>query len=61
MSAIALPIITAGGRLVAAMGIGAINDRMSAARIEEELVPMLREEVGLLVEKVSILEKEELF
>lgn len=61
MSAIALPIITAGGRLVAAMGIGAINDRMSAARIEGELVPMLREEVGLLVEKVSILEREELY
>lgn len=60
MSAIALPILTAAGRLVAAIGIGAINDRMSAARIEEELVPLLREEVGLLAEKFSILEKEEL-
>jgi len=61
MSAVALPIRTSGGRLVAAIGIGAINERMSEARIEQELVPLLRHEVALLGEKLSALEEEGLF
>lgn len=58
MSAIGLPIITATGRVVAALGIGAINDRMSMTRIENDLLPALREEVATLTEKTSLLEKE---
>ena len=58
MSAVGLPILTESGRLVAAVGIGAINDRMSLDRIETELVPLLREEVAVLSAKFSILEKE---
>ena len=61
MSAIGLPILTRRGRLVAAFGIGAINDRMSMERIESKLVPLLREEVALLSEKFSVLEQEGLF
>lgn len=61
MSAVALPIITRSGRLIAAIGIGAINDRMTIERIESELVPLLREEAAVLSEKISILEQEELF
>ena len=58
MAAVGLPILTGSGRLVAAIGIGAINDRMSLDRIKNVLVPLLREEVAVLSEKFSILEKE---
>jgi DNA-binding IclR family transcriptional regulator len=58
MSAVGLPILTESGRLVAAIGIGAINDRMKLDRIESELLPVLREEADLLAEKFTILEKE---
>ncbi len=58
MSAVGLPIVTGSGRLIAAVGIGAINDRMSRARIEGELVPLLRREVKVLGEKFGILEGE---
>jgi DNA-binding IclR family transcriptional regulator len=58
MSAVGLPIVTESGRLVAAVGIGAINDRMKLDRIESELLPVLREEAGLLADKFTILEKE---
>lgn len=58
MSAIGLPIISASGRVVAAMGIGAINERMSLARIETDLLPVLREEVAILADKATILERE---
>ncbi|MEZ5714595.1 MAG: IclR family transcriptional regulator [Paracoccaceae bacterium] len=61
MSAIGLPIVTRSGRVAAAFGIGAINDRMSEARIEGELVPLLRKETALLSEKLSELEQEGLF
>jgi len=60
MSAVGLPIATARGRLVAALGIGAINDRMGTERIETELVPMLRREAQLLAQKFSALDREEL-
>ena len=45
---------------MAAVGIGAINERMSEARIEGELLPLLREEVAVLSEKFSELEGENL-
>lgn len=61
MSAVGLPIITRGGKLAAAVGIGAINDRMNEARIEGELVPLLQTEVATLAEKFSELEQEGLF
>lgn len=60
MSAVGLPIKTASGRIVAAIGIGAINDRMSISRIEGELVPLLRREVAHLADKFSELEREDL-
>lgn len=60
MSAVGLPIVTRGERLVAAIGIGAINDRMSEVRIEGELVPLLRKEAALLADKFSELEQENL-
>ena len=61
MSAVGLPVITTSGRLVAGIGIGAINDRMSLRRIEGELVPLMREEVARLVARLDILEAEGLF
>lgn len=61
MSAVALPIVTKSGRPGAAIGIGAINDRMSTSRIEDELVPLLRKEVASLADKFSKLEQEGLF
>jgi DNA-binding IclR family transcriptional regulator len=61
MSAVALPVITKNGRLGAAIGIGAINDRMSKNRIEDVLVPLLQKEVALLAEKFGALEQERLF
>lgn len=60
MSAVSLPILTSSGRLVAALGIGAINERMSEGRIEGELLPLLRGEVALLSEKFDELEQENL-
>jgi DNA-binding IclR family transcriptional regulator len=60
MSAIGLPIQTRSKRLVAAIGIGAINDRMSRGRVETELLPVLRREVALLSDKFSELERENL-
>lgn len=60
MSAISLPVLTASGRLVAAIGIGAINERMSETRIESKLLPLLIEEVLVLSDKFSELEGEDL-
>ncbi len=58
MSAVALPIVTGKGRTVAAIGIGAINDRMNDTRIEGELLPLLRREVALLTVQFDALEAE---
>lgn len=58
MSAVGLPILTENGRLIAAIGVGAINDRMPLDRIERDLVPLLREEVSRLSTRLSLLEKE---
>ena len=58
MSAVALPVMTANGTLVCAMGIGAINERMSVERIEGLLIPALRTEVDQLSRKFTRLEQE---
>lgn len=58
MSAIGLPIVSRNGRLVAALGIGAINERMTFDRIRTVLLPMLQRETKALRSKFSILEKE---
>lgn len=58
MSGIALPVQSEKGVLVAAVGVGAINDRMSADRIESELIPALRAEVSRLRTIFSQLEAE---
>lgn len=60
MSAVGLPIVTRSGNPVAAIGIGAVNDRMSLSRIEGELVPLLRREVSALSESFGELEQEDL-
>lgn len=58
MSAVALPIVSEAGTIVAAIGIGAINERMSMARIEGDLLPVLRREAECLRRKFSLLETE---
>jgi len=58
MAAIGLPIITKNGRLVAALSIGAVTDRMSLERIETLLVPALRSEVGKVSARFDLLEAE---
>lgn len=60
MSAIALPIRTREGELIAAIGIGAVNERMRPERIENELVPLLRREVTVLSDAFSELKQEDL-
>ncbi|MFK7752848.1 MAG: hypothetical protein AB8B51_09875, partial [Sedimentitalea sp.] len=58
MSAIALPIKSATGRTFAALGFGAINERMHVDRIEQVLLPPLRAEVDGLGRKFDLLEAE---
>lgn len=58
MSAVALPVIGKGGRAIVAIGIGAINERMKAARIENELLPLLRREVAVLTARFETLDAE---
>lgn len=57
MSAVALPIVTDAGRLVGAVGIGAINERMTPDRITDDLVPILTQEVALLAKKFTTLDE----
>jgi len=47
-SAVAVPVATKGGELVAALAIGAIDTRMNDARVTRELVPALRKEAEIL-------------
>lgn len=47
-SAVAVPVHSRNGALVAALAIGAINTRMSEDRITQELVPALRSEAERL-------------
>lgn len=58
MAAVSLPIVTAKGRLVAALAIGAVTDRMSLERIETTLVPALRCEVERVSARFDLLETE---
>ncbi|MGR3661785.1 MAG: IclR family transcriptional regulator [Paracoccaceae bacterium] len=58
MAAVSLPIITQQGRLVAALAIGAVTDRMSLERIETTLVPALRREVENVSARFDLLETE---
>lgn len=53
MNAIGLPIVTKDGRLVAALAIGAIEDRTTPERIETVLLPALREEAARLSDSLS--------
>ncbi|MZR21819.1 helix-turn-helix domain-containing protein [Sneathiella chungangensis] len=59
MSAIAVPVVTASGRLVAALAIGAINERMEQARIDDILLPGLRREARRLADRLTAFEKEQ--
>ena len=58
MSAIAVPVITDSGRPVAALAVGAINDRMGQARIDNLLLPELKREAHSLADRLNALEKE---
>ena len=58
MAAVSLPIFTRQGRLVAALAIGAVTDRMSLERIETLLVPALRREVEIVSARFDLLETE---
>jgi len=56
MCALAMPVITRNGHIAAAIAIGAIEDRLSAKRIQAVLFPALQEEVRLLSERLSEIE-----
>lgn len=58
MAAISLPILTRQGRLVAALAIGAVTDRMSLERIETILLPALHREVEKVSARFDLLETE---
>jgi DNA-binding IclR family transcriptional regulator len=58
MSAVGLPVVTAGGRLAAALAVGAINERMDQARLEQVVLPALREEAARLAARLSVREPE---
>lgn len=58
MSAVAVPVTLEDGTTVAALAIGAINDRMTEARIKELLLPGLRAEAARLAERMNELKKE---
>ncbi|QBY00494.1 IclR family transcriptional regulator [Rhodophyticola sp. CCM32] len=58
MSAVGVPVITRGGRLVAALAIGAIKDRMTADRMQDLVLPVLHEETGRLAARLSDWEEE---
>lgn len=53
MSAVGLPIVTRRGRAVAALAVGAINERMSADRIDRIILPALRAEATRLSQRMS--------
>jgi len=53
MSAIALPILTGPGHAVAALAVGAINERMGDDRIADVILPALREEAKRLAQRMS--------
>lgn len=59
MSAIGVPVITASGRLVAALAIGAIDERMKQERIDELILPGLKREARRLADRLNAMEKEQ--
>ncbi len=52
-SAVATPVFTPGGDLIAALAIGAIDARMGSERIRELLVPALKREAELLGKRMQ--------
>lgn len=58
MSAVALPVVIDNSRAIVSIGIGAINERMSQTRIEQDLLPLLRREVDVLTERFETLDAE---
>jgi DNA-binding IclR family transcriptional regulator len=48
-----LPLVTRSGRLLGALAIGAINERMEEGRLEEVVLPALREEAARLTDRLS--------
>jgi DNA-binding IclR family transcriptional regulator len=53
MSAAGLPLVTRSGRLVGALAVGAINERMQAARLDTVVLPALRAEAARLAKQLS--------
>jgi len=53
MSAAGLPLVTRRGTLVAALAVGAINERMSDQRLNEVVLPALRDEAARLTKRLS--------
>ena len=58
MTAVGLPIVTASGKIAGAIGIAAIDSRMTSDRVERTLLPAMRTEVALLTERFESLEEE---
>jgi DNA-binding IclR family transcriptional regulator len=56
MSAVGVPVRTAGGRLVAALAVGAIDERMGEARRAEVILPALHREADRLGARLSEME-----
>ena len=56
MSAIGAPICSGDGRAVAALAIGAIDDRMSDERIAKTLLPALRREIKSIEQQLAVFE-----
>jgi DNA-binding IclR family transcriptional regulator len=61
MIGVGLPVVAGNGRAIAAIGVGAIDTRMTPDRIEDCVVPAMKEEIGRLVERLDVLEAEGLF
>lgn len=53
MSAVGLPMVTRKGRLIAALAVGAINERMTDQRLEAVVLPALRAEAARLTKRLS--------
>lgn len=56
-SAVSVPVITADGRVVGALAIGAIDARMPAERITDSLIPALQKEAALLARRLDQMEQ----
>ena len=58
MSAVGLPVHARSGRLVAALAVGAINERMSGDRQRDVVLPALRSEAERLADRLSAWDEE---